>query len=247
MTNPDATTTHVTVAADKSGGAIDPAYDGTVTLAFSPGTPGSPQFVVGGSPNPSLTAVAHNGVADFSPIVVDTAGFGYTLTATADGLSAATSDPFDVSTAATVCPAGQTCTAAAGSPSAGVNALVTGLPGDNDTIITASYGGNVAPIYPCRGTNEQILTFNGDRPKLITLSLRNRRPTVFFCFGQPTPFLDLTWHMTRHYNPANHEYEGLLPPCVRGLNGPCLKSLSWHKGVETVVITSGSGDPHIMQ
>ncbi len=79
MKNADSTTTHIRVAADvTAGGAVDTTYNGNVTLAFA-NNPGAASFVVGGSPVPSITVAAVNGVADFSPIIVNAVGFGYTL------------------------------------------------------------------------------------------------------------------------------------------------------------------------
>jgi hypothetical protein len=248
MTNADATTTHVRVAAKVTAdGAVDRTFQGTVTLAFPAGTPGNPQFIVAGSPTPTLSATAIDGVADFNPIAVNTIGFGYKLQATADGLSAATSSPFDVSAAATACPSGQTCTETASSPDAGVSALVQALPGAGDAIISASYGGSVAPIHPCKGTSQSILTFSGNRQKLITLTLQTKRPVFIFCYGQPTPFIDITLHKTKYFSAANQDYEGILPPCLPSLVGPCVKSLNWRRSVETVVIATNAADPHIMQ
>ena len=73
----------------------DPDYTGSVTLAFQ-NNPGSAKFVVGGNPVTTMTASAVNGVADFSPITVNTAGFGYTLVATATSLTSVVSSSFNV-------------------------------------------------------------------------------------------------------------------------------------------------------
>src|SRR3954465_4051398 len=164
MTNPDSSVRHVTVGGFESGGASpDPNYTGTVTLGFG-ANPGSAQFVVGGSPTATMTAVAVDGVADFSPVIINASGFHYTLTATdSPALTGATSVEFAVAAAATPCPAGQTCTAETTSPGNGEQAQVQGNPGSSDTIITASYGGNVFPLFGCPpAPASAILTFSGD-------------------------------------------------------------------------------------
>lgn len=242
MTNPGGGDTHILVDADLSGGAIDPNYNGLVTLGFA-NNPGNASFAGGSS---TMTATAVNGVADFSPIVVNNVGFGYTLQASATGLTPATTAAFSVSAAATSCASGTTCTASTTSSSTGDTATVQGLAGSGDAIISATYGGNVAPIYPCKGTSGGILTFSGDRQKLVTLTMQIKvLPVLLFCYGQPTPFRDITLRMTTHYNAANQEYEGLLPACLPRLSGPCVKSLKVSKHVETVVIVAGAADPHV--
>jgi hypothetical protein len=149
----------------------------------------------------------------------------------------------------TTCASNKSCTATASSPAAGVSAVVAAQPGDGSAVITASYGGNVSPIHPCTGTSATILTFSGNRQKLITLTLNRKLPTLIFCYGQPTPFLDVTFRKTTYFNPINQEYEGILPPCLPKATGPCveLQTLTFKKSVETIVISSSAADPHIMQ
>jgi hypothetical protein len=245
MKNADATTTHIRVTADvTAGGAIDPTYSSSVTLAFN-NNPGNAEFVVGNTTSATLTATAVNGVADFSPIIVNAIGFGYTLKATASGLTAATSTAFDVSAAATSCPAGQSCTVTVtNTVGTTESAIVTAAPGPGTAVISATYGGNVAPIYPCTSTTG-ILTFSGNRAKTITLTLQTKLPVLLFCYGQPTPFVTLLLQKTTHFNPVNQDYEGLLPYCLLVPNGPCIASLTISRSTETVVIRSGANDPHI--
>ena len=247
MKNADSTTTHIQVAADvTAGGAVDTTYTGNVTLAFA-NNPGSAKFVVSGSPASSITVAAVNGVADFSPIIVNAVGFGYTLQATASGLTSATSNSFDVAAAATSCPSGQTCTVSTSSPTTGINAAIAAGAGSGNAIITATFGGNVAPIHPCTGATAGILTFSGNRMKTITLTIPVKQGSLVFCYGQPTPFLDIFFHKTTYFSTVNHEYEGLLPICPRNFTGPCVKSITFTKTTEKVIILSGTADPRIMR
>jgi hypothetical protein len=247
MKNADASTTHIRVAADlTSGGAVDTTYTGNVTLAFGTNA-GSGSFVVGGSPASSITVAAVNGVADFSPIIVNATGFGYTLQATADGLTSATSNTFNVVAAATTCASGKTCTVTTTSPSTGISAAIAAGSGSGKAVITATFGGNVAPIHPCTGATAGILTFSGNRAKTITLTIPIKQASLAICYGQPTPFLDLFLHKTTYFSTANHEYEGILPPCFKNFTGPCVKSIKFTKTLETVVILSNAADPRAMR
>jgi hypothetical protein len=247
MKNADNTTTHVQVAADvTAGGAVDTTYTGNVALSFG-ANPGGASFVVGGNPTPTITMAAVNGVADFSPIIVNAVGTGYTLTATAAGLTSATSASFDVAAAATSCPTGKTCTVTTTSQSGGLMASVQAQAGAGNAIITATFGGNVAPIHPCTGATSGVLTFSGSRQKVITITLPTVKSwSLVFCYGQPTPFLDILYRPTTYFSQVNQEYEGLLPACLPRFTGPCVKSLSFKKTVETAVILSGTADPRLM-
>jgi hypothetical protein len=248
MKNADGTTTHIQVGAEvTAGGAVDSTYTGTVTLGFG-SNPGKASFIVNQVPSATITVAAVKGVADFSPIIVNTADFGYTLTATAAPLTAATSSSFDVTAAATSCPTGQTCTVTATSPPAsGQTATIVAAPGSGPALITATYGGNVAPIHPCTGAVAGILTFSGNRQKTITLTIQLKNAALLFCYGQPTPFRDITLRMTTYFSTVNQEYEGLLPLCLPNYaNGPCVKSISLSRTAETVVILSNAADPRIM-
>jgi hypothetical protein len=247
MTNADSSTTHIRVAADlTSGGAVDTTYTGNVTLGFGT-NPSGAQFVVGGSPASSITVPAVNGVADFSPIIINATGFGYTLQAMAAGLTSATSNTFNVVAAATTCPSGKTCTVTTTSPSTGINAAIVAGSGSGTAVITATFGGNVAPIHPCTGATAGILTFSGNRQKTITLTIPIKQASPVFCYGQPTPFIDFFWHKTTYFSQANHEYEGILPFCVKNFTGPCVKSITLTKTTEKVVILSNAADPRAMR
>jgi hypothetical protein len=84
-----AITPAVKVTAQDATGGTATGFTGNVTLAFGANPGGGP--LLG-----TLTAAAIGGVATFTNLSVDVAGTGYTLTATASGLTAATSAPFDI-------------------------------------------------------------------------------------------------------------------------------------------------------
>jgi adhesin/invasin len=82
----------VTVRAVDSGGGTVPTFTGTVTIALG-ANPG------GGTLSGTTTATAVAGVATFANLRISQPGAGYTLTASAPGLTGATSAPFTVTAA----------------------------------------------------------------------------------------------------------------------------------------------------
>src|SRR5438094_244463 len=71
-------------------GNVVPSFTGDVTVALGGTNPS------GGTLSGTTSVAAANGVAIFYALSLDKSGTGYTLTATASGLSAATSAPFDI-------------------------------------------------------------------------------------------------------------------------------------------------------
>ncbi len=78
------------VAQDAAGNLV-PSFAGTVTVAITPGT-----GTVGALLRGTTTVGAAAGVAAFSTLSIDKSGSGYTLRATATGLTAATSAAFAI-------------------------------------------------------------------------------------------------------------------------------------------------------
>jgi hypothetical protein len=81
----------VQVTAQDAFGNTATGFTGSVTVAITPGS-GSPLAVLGGT----LTVAATGGVAMFSNLSIDKAGTGFTLTATANGLTSGISAAFDI-------------------------------------------------------------------------------------------------------------------------------------------------------
>jgi pantothenate kinase type III len=81
------------VLVEDAYGNIETSYDGKVTVALTGGPSGAS---LGGT----LTRSASIGVADFSGLILTETGSGYTLDATSNGLTAATTTPFAVTPAA---------------------------------------------------------------------------------------------------------------------------------------------------
>jgi hypothetical protein len=249
MKSPDNTTRHVKVTAYTGDPTpvVDTAFSGNVTLAFQD-APSGANFIVGGSPTTTMTATAVNGVADFSPVKIDTAGFDYTLLATGAAHFGAVSKPFTVAEAAKSC-TGTNCQITPPPADDGTTGTVNGQKGD---IITATFGGDVEPLLGCDElgkTYTDILTVTGVKPKVVKIhakpALVPNGPRVKICFSSPKPFTVLGGTDVAQQNPANDNwYEGYLPSCQKFPNGPCIRTITWTKtGGETATIYTGGADP----
>lgn len=124
-------------------------------------------------------------------------------------------------------------------------ATIHALSGPHHTKIKASFGTAAARVHPCLTRTRGILTFSGDRKKVITLQFPAAHPRHRFCYGQPHRFITRSGHLTKHYNKKNHEWEGVLPRCRVSHSLPCVRSRHWHRRVETIVVVSGAIDPHL--
>jgi hypothetical protein len=85
----------ITVSVENRNGVVQTEATGTITLAMA----GDPS---GSTLNGTLTATISNGVATFSGLTIDRAATGYTIQATSAGLSATTTQAFDVQPSAPV-------------------------------------------------------------------------------------------------------------------------------------------------
>ncbi|HEY6110277.1 MAG TPA: hypothetical protein VIV56_15360, partial [Gemmatimonadales bacterium] len=90
-----AITPAVQVTAHDALGNLATAYVGNVTMAITAGT-----GTAGATLSGAITSAAAGGVATFGTLSIDKAGTGYKLTASAGGLSDATSETFDISVGA---------------------------------------------------------------------------------------------------------------------------------------------------
>jgi streptogramin lyase len=82
------------ISVENAAGDPDPDYSGSVTIALA-SNPG------GDTLQGTLTATVSHGVAIFPGLTLQDAGMGYTIQATATGLNSVTTDPFNVTLAAT--------------------------------------------------------------------------------------------------------------------------------------------------
>jgi hypothetical protein len=82
----------VVVSIEDSGNNVQTSATNTITLAIGANPGGS---ILNGTTNPT-TAIAINGVATFTGLTLNKTGTGYTFTATASGLTTATSGTFNI-------------------------------------------------------------------------------------------------------------------------------------------------------
>ncbi len=116
----------LTVAVEDSNGIIDPAYNGSVSVSLGNNPGGS---TLGGT----LTTTAVDGVATFSNLTLNNSGTGYTLHVTQSGLASATTNAFNVTSAApVVTPSGAINTWTVGGAAVAIDAGVTVTASDSD-------------------------------------------------------------------------------------------------------------------
>jgi hypothetical protein len=252
----------ITVGAYASDG-VTPAsyYDGLVSLGLTGGSSGA-KFVLPDATHSAAWPVrAVNGVATFTPVIVDKTGFNYQLTessATVGGgsLAGPASGKFLVAGSGSVCQTnGAGCSTNITNTGTNPNsASIKGTAGSNAFLITGTYGANVDAMACSKSAPSGELTFTGTGMKFITITipaaLVTKGAITQFCYGQPSTFLTSGFKQAVFYPTHNGgEYEGLLPPCApkTKLVPPCIVSTTWSTGKPQVtVIESATSDPHIM-
>ncbi len=115
----------LTVAAEDNTGTTDTSYTGTVTISLANNPGGS---TLGGT----LTATAVKGVATFTNLTLNELGTGYTLQATASGLTSTTTSGFNVTGPPVVTPSGTTNTFTVGGSAVPVDSGITVSSSDAD-------------------------------------------------------------------------------------------------------------------
>lgn len=140
----------VQVSAEDAGGNAVTSYSGNVTVAIGT-NPGS------GTLSGTTTVAASSGVASFSSLKINLIGTGYTLTASATGLSGATSSAFNI----TVGPPTKLAFTAQPSNTTSTNAVSPSV-----QVTAEDAGGNPVPSYSGNvtvaiGTNPSGGTLSG--------------------------------------------------------------------------------------
>ena len=232
----------VVVDVENSQGHLVTSYDGPVSLTYAVNTVGAAE--------PANNVVdAVGGVATFPALTFSAVGFGFELQASAAGATSSPSQPFDIVDQLLHCSPGQACQSETVS-SQGTSAFAVASQAPTSDVLTATGGG--FPRLSCT-TVGGVVTFTvTNRSKTITMmlakSLVQQAPNpgaahFNICWGSPTAFTTKDG-TTSTFNPANDEYEGLLPDCSASGPAPCIASR--HKsraGVEVVTISAPPGDP----
>jgi hypothetical protein len=238
-----AMTPAVVVDVENSEGYLDYSFNGPVTLTYAVNPVGAPL--------PANNAVnAVKGVATFSDLTFSAVGFGFALQASVGEATSSPSQLFDIVTRSVQCQPGQSCQTGTVS-SDGTSGFAVASAASTSDLLTATGGG--FPSLSCT-TVGGILSFTvTNRSKTITMMLAKSlvqqasdggAAHFNICWGSPTPFTTKDG-TTSAFNPANDEFEGLLPDCSNG--GPSPRITSRHKtkaGVVVITISAPAGDPH---
>ncbi len=119
---------------------------------------------------------------------------------------------------------------------------------ENGTL--AATGGGF-PTLSCTSVGG-VVSFSSNLAKTITVSFsgspgkQNWHKSVNVCWGSPTEFIT-KFGFPAPFNPANGEFEGLLPHCSAYRPAPCVSSVwsgSWGSSIRAT-IQAPAGDPHI--
>jgi hypothetical protein len=224
-----------------SNGQVATWFNGSVTLTYAVNNVGAPE--------PANNVVdAVDGVATFPDLTFSAVGFGFELQASADGVTSSPSQPFNIVTQLVLCQSGQACQSGTVS-SAGTSGSVTTGPASTSDVLTATGGG--FPSLSCTGYGGVLSFTVTNRSKIITTTLaasiaRQLHQRFFsICWGSPTPFIT-TNGKTSAFNPANDEYEGLLPVCRWRGPSPCI-AFQYRKygGAVVTIVLAPAGDPRI--
>jgi hypothetical protein len=229
----------------------DRDFNGLVTLSYAVNPNGAPE------PTGNV-AKGTRGVATFPHLTFSKVGFGFTLIASIPhGINAQPSAAFDIVTQLVSCPAGQSCQSSTVS-SGGTSGSSVASAGTSAGFLAATAGG--FPDLSCT-TLGGVLTFSASQPQKITIeysaSQTGRRklgpghwlwPLPGVCWGAPAPFVTRDG-TTSVFNPANGDYEGLLPFCVLLLKHNPPPCVLWEvpdgDGGLIARVLAPAGDPHI--
>jgi hypothetical protein len=230
----------VVVDVENSQGDAVTSYNGPVTLTYAVNPVGAP--------NPANNTVnAVKGVATFPALTFSAVGFGFELQASAKNVTSSPSQPFNIVGQLVHCQPGQTCQTGTVSSDGTSGSAVAAKAATSD-VLTATGGG--FPLLSCTTYGGVITITVANRSKIITMTLAasivQQANKKFFdiCWGSPTPFTTKDGS-TSAFNPANDEYEGLLPLCRLGGPSPCiLLEYKKYDGSVVTVVFAPAGDPH---
>ena len=251
----------VVVAVKTVNGQLDWNYNGPVILKYAVDPDGAPEPI-------GNVAYAWHGIAKFYWLAFRAVGFGFELDAVLPGPPPVpwlpgwnwnwgpgfgwpphASAPFDVVDQLLQCTAEQTCQSETVSSDGTSGASAANTAEGGGTL--ASTGGGFGSLS-CT-TAGGVVSFSSNLPQTITVTLAgylagHRWLKSFnICWGAAEPFVTKSG-ATSAFNPANNEYEGLLPNCspYGSGSGPCVlsRSRTWW-GPVTSTVLAPAGDPHI--
>jgi hypothetical protein len=239
----------VTVEVVDSAGHRVTTSSAVITLSIAPGTGN-------GTLHGTTTATAVNGLATFSGLSIDLEGTSYALRASSSGLTSATSGTFRIDETATLCAAGENCSATLENEDASLDVTAQGN-GQDGGVLTINR--TVGTVLDCAGYEELLdRDFTVDflpnagsvgRAKTVALTIGreamkdltdNGVAHLEMCFGAPFTFAvkpgtpDLQ-------NPVPGLFVGLLPNCG---DPPCVSKRKGQGGAGVIVArTDEDQDP----
>lgn len=235
-----AMTPPVVVDVENSQGYLVTSYNGPVALTYAVNPVGAAEPV-----NNVVNAVG--GVATFPALTFSAVGFGFELQASATEATSSPSQPFNIVSQLVQCQPGQTCRSQTVS-SDGTSGSVVASAASTSDVLTATGGG--FPPLSCT-VYGGVLTFTAtNRSKVITVTLATSivqqadGKQFSICWGSPTPFITQEGS-TSTFNPANDEYEGLLPNCRWHGASPCVDSQYKKCGAVITTVFAPGGDPRV--
>ncbi len=241
----------VTVEVLDGSGHLDTSSAAAVTVAIGL-NPGS------GSLSGTTTVVASAGVASFSDLSINATGTGYTLVATSQGITSATSDPFNISGVIQPC-SGSSCSTSASSKT--TSGTVTTSPTTSGEFLAAGIGG---VSYSCAGTYQpasdpfsfDLFNSSGvaDPNAQFTASLEIFKAAVQasgrtgasqwqICYASTQPFTALPGTSATAVIGGVTFNTGLLPDCTSTQGAPCVQARNKDNAGDVVVTFFASGDP----
>ncbi len=241
----------VTVEVLDGSGHLDASSTAAVTIAIGM-NPGS------GSLSGTTTVDASAGVASFSDLSISATGTGYTLVATSQGITSATSDPFNISGVIQPC-SGSSCSASASSTT--TSGTVTTSPTTSGEFLAAGIGG---VSYTCAGTYQRVSDpFSFDLFNSSGVADPNARFTVMLeisksavqtsgrtgasqwqiCYASTSPFTALPGTAGTAVIGGVTVNTGLLPDCSSSQGAPCVQARNKDNAGDVVVTFLASGDP----
>ena len=257
-----AVTPAVVVKVEDSEGHVVSDYNGPVILKYA--------FNRLGAPLPTGNQVnAVDGTATFPELTFSAVGFGFELMAEipgepdgslgplpspsvwnwlsgSDGASGEPSSPFDIVGQLLHCGPGEPPCQSQPVSSDGTSGVA--IAGNQPGTLEATGGG--FPTLSCTSVGG-VVSFSSTLSKTIRVtlagSLAGNHPLKSYnlCWGAPTPFTTLSG-TTSAFNPANNEYEGLLPNCSTTQPAPCVQNrVGGSGGPVTIGVKAPTGDPHM--
>jgi methionine-rich copper-binding protein CopC len=184
----------------------------------------------------TTTVTANDGVATFSDLSIDVSSNGYTLVASADGFSSATSKPFNIVDAASTCE-GSTCSA---TTTDGTTSATISSHGDGVVEISEEPGALDCPDYT-EATADIVFLSTTDARKKIAVAIGpplahpKSQGAFRVCYSSPNAFLNRSGELVNL---------GLLPPCRASPRvPPCVLSAIYSANLVTLTFLAPGGDP----